>query len=157
MLLSPGFGMPRATLTSLADDLAARGYVVAAVDHAHESVGTEFPGGRVPPCVACEEVDPGPEQAAVVRGRAADLSFVIDELTDGRRAASLSRMIDSRRIAAAGHSMGGAAAAATMAVDRRVRAGVDLDGNFFVDDAGAGIGRAAVHDARRGEHPHPRR
>ncbi|MFE6426882.1 MULTISPECIES: alpha/beta hydrolase family protein [Streptomyces] len=141
VLLSPGFGMPRATLTSLADDLAARGYVVAAVDHAHESVGTEFPGGRVPPCVACEEVDPGPEQAAVVRGRAADLSFVIDELTDGRRAASLSRMIDSRRIAAAGHSMGGAAAAATMAVDRRVRAGVDLDGNFFVDDAGAGIGR----------------
>ncbi len=66
---------------------------------------------------------------------------MIDELTDDRRAGPLSRVIDSRRIAAAGHSMGGAAAAATMAVDRRVRAGVDLDGNFFVDDAGAGIGR----------------
>ncbi|MFH8976070.1 alpha/beta hydrolase family protein [Streptomyces sp. NPDC017890] len=141
VLLSPGFGMPRTTLTSLAEDLASRGYVVAAVDHAYESVGTEFPGGRMLPCVACEEVDPGPEQAAVVRGRATDLSFVIDELTDRRTAGALSRVIDSRRIGIAGHSIGGAAAAATMAADRRVRAGVDLDGSFFVEDAGAGLGR----------------
>ncbi|MFG3157594.1 alpha/beta hydrolase family protein [Streptomyces sp. NPDC048219] len=141
VLLSPGFGMPRTTLTSLADDLASRGYVVAAVDHAYESVGTEFPGGRMLPCVACEEVDPGPEQAAVVRGRAADLSFVVDELTAHRGpGAAFSRMIDTRRIGAAGHSIGGAAAAATMAADRRVRAGADLDGDFFVQAPGAGLG-----------------
>ncbi|MFE0809394.1 alpha/beta hydrolase family protein [Streptomyces sp. NPDC058848] len=140
VLLSPGFGMPRTTLTSLADDLASRGYVVAAVDHAHESLATEFPGGRIPPCVACEEVDGRSELAAVVRGRAADLSFVLDELTVRRRAGALARTIDARRIGAAGHSIGGATAAATMAADRRVRAGADLDGNFFVDDAGAGLG-----------------
>ncbi|MFI8948176.1 alpha/beta hydrolase family protein [Streptomyces sp. NPDC053750] len=140
VVLSPGFGMPRTTLTSLADDLASRGYVVAAVDHAYESVATEYPGGRIPACVACDEVDGPPALAAVVRGRADDLSFVIDELTDHRRAGALARMIDSRRIGAAGHSIGGATAAATMATDRRVRAGVDLDGNFFVDDAGAGLG-----------------
>ncbi|MFC7817687.1 alpha/beta hydrolase family protein [Streptomyces sp. NPDC057367] len=141
VLLSPGFGMPRTTLTSLADDLASRGYVVAAVDHAYESLATEFPGGRVMPCVACEEVDARVEFAGVVRGRAADLSFVIDELTDRRRAGALARVIDPRRIGAAGHSIGGATAAAAMAADRRVRAGVDLDGDFFVDDAGAGLGR----------------
>ncbi|MDN3245635.1 MULTISPECIES: alpha/beta hydrolase [unclassified Streptomyces] len=141
VLLSPGFGMPRATLTSLADDLASRGYVVAAVDHAYESLATEFPGGRVMPCVACEEVDGRDESGAVVRGRAADLSFVIDELTDRRRTGALARVIDPRRIGAAGHSIGGATAAATMAADRRVRAGVDLDGDFFVDDAGSGLGR----------------
>ncbi|MFC7883107.1 alpha/beta hydrolase family protein [Streptomyces sp. NPDC057376] len=140
VLLSPGFGMPRTTLTSLADDLASRGYVVAAVDHAYESLATEFPGGRVMPCVACEKVDGRAEFAGVVRGRTADLSFVIDELTDRRRTGALARMIDPRRIGAAGHSIGGATAAATMAADRRVRAGADLDGNFFVDDAGAGIG-----------------
>ncbi|MFC8097207.1 alpha/beta hydrolase family protein [Streptomyces sp. NPDC057363] len=140
VLLSPGFGMPRTTLTSLADDLASRGYVVASVDHAYESLATEFPGGRLPACVACDEADQRPELAGVVRGRADDLSFVIDELTDHRRAGSLARVIDSRRIGAAGHSIGGATAAATMAADRRVRAGLDLDGSFFVDDAGTGLG-----------------
>ncbi|MEU4984727.1 alpha/beta hydrolase [Streptomyces sp. NPDC021969] len=141
VLLSPGFSMPRTTLTALAEDLAARGHVVAAVDHAYESVGTEFPGGRVPPCVACDRVGAGVDEATVVRGRAADLSFVIDELTDRRRAGVLARVVDARRIGIAGHSIGGAAAMATMAADRRVRAGVNLDGGFFVPDAGYGLGR----------------
>lgn len=44
VVLSPGFSLPRATLTGLAEDLASRGYVVAAVDHAYESAGTSFPG-----------------------------------------------------------------------------------------------------------------
>lgn len=37
VLLSPGFSMPRGTLTALADDLAGSGYVVASVDHAARS------------------------------------------------------------------------------------------------------------------------
>ncbi|MEU9637470.1 alpha/beta hydrolase family protein [Streptomyces tendae] len=154
VLLSPGFSMPRTTLTALAEELAARGYVVAAVDHAYESVGTEFPGGRVPPCVACDRVGVDVDEATVVRGRAADLSFVIDELTDRRSTGALARLIDPGRIGVAGHSIGGAAALATMAADRRVRAGVNLDGGFFVPDAGHGIGgrpfmmvgAEAVHD-----------
>ncbi|MFD3584046.1 alpha/beta hydrolase family protein [Streptomyces sp. NPDC058683] len=141
VLLSPGFSMPRSTLTALADELAGRGYVVASVDHAYESVGTEFPGGRILTCAACEQVDTPAEEAAAVRGRAADLSFVIDELTSHRRGGVLSRMIDPRRIGIVGHSIGGAAAAATMSADHRVRAGVDLDGDFFVHPAGAGLGR----------------
>ncbi|WP_424184783.1 hypothetical protein ACOBQX_23210 [Actinokineospora sp. G85] len=43
VLLSPGFGTPRQTLTGLAEDLASNGYVVAAVDHAYESLATRFP------------------------------------------------------------------------------------------------------------------
>lgn len=141
VLLSPGFSMPRTTLTSLADELTSRGYVVASVDHAYESSGTAFPGGRVLTCVACERVDTDEEQAEAVRGRAGDMSFVIDELTNGRQAGALSGAIDPHRIGMAGHSIGGAAAAATMAGDRRVRAGADLDGDFLVSPAAAGLGR----------------
>ncbi|MFC8369394.1 alpha/beta hydrolase family protein [Streptomyces sp. NPDC057239] len=140
VLLSPGFSMPRATLTSLADDLASRGYVVALVDHTYESVGTAFPGGRVLTCAACEQVGTAGE-ASVVRCRAEDMSFVIDELTGRRRTGALSRAIDPDRIGVAGHSIGGATAAATMAADHRVRAGADLDGNFFLSPAAAGLGR----------------
>lgn len=69
VLLSPGFSMPRATLTSLADELTSCGYVVASGDHAYESVGTAFPGGRVLTCVACERVDTDEEQAEAGLGR----------------------------------------------------------------------------------------
>ncbi|MFJ8924961.1 alpha/beta hydrolase family protein [Streptomyces sp. NPDC102364] len=141
ILLSPGFSMPRTTLTSLADDLASRGYVVASVDHAYESVGTAFPGGRTLTCVACDRVGTPEEQAAVVRGRAKDMSFVIGELTSGRRAGAVARVIDRSRIGIGGHSIGGATAAATMAADRRVRAGVDLDGDLLLHPAAAGLGR----------------
>lgn len=148
VLLSPGFSMPRSTLTTLADDLASRGYVVAAVDHAHESVGTAFPGGRVLTCLACERVTTDVERTQVAMGRAQDLSFVIEWLTtlrapsrtvQGRMSLPFALMVDRRRIGVAGHSIGGAAAAAVMQRDRRVRAGVNLDGNFFSPRAGAGL------------------
>ncbi|MFI0242018.1 alpha/beta hydrolase family protein [Streptomyces sp. NPDC016845] len=138
VVLSPGFSLPRSTLTSLADDLAGRGYVVATVGHAYESVGTLFPGGRMLTCLACEQVATHQEQAAATRVRAADLSFVISQLTGG--AGLLSRSIDPDRVGVAGHSLGGAAAAASMAADDRVRAGINLDGDFFLEPAAAGLG-----------------
>jgi dienelactone hydrolase len=124
VVLSPGFGDPRWMLTSLAEDLASRGYVVAGVDHTYEAAAVTFPDGRVAGCVACEADTTGPEIAA---GRAQDISFVLDRLLAHER---YGRMIDPDRIAAAGHSMGGAAAAATMLQDRRIDAGANLDGSF---------------------------
>ena len=54
VVLSPGHSKPRATLTSLAEDLASHGYVVAVVDHTYENVAQTFPDGRVTTCVTCE-------------------------------------------------------------------------------------------------------
>ncbi|MFE3518190.1 alpha/beta hydrolase family protein [Streptomyces sp. NPDC059166] len=147
VLLSPGFGTPRATLTSLAEELASRGYVVASVDHAYETTGTAFPGGRILTCAACDAVEAEPDDdasAAVLRsvsaGRATDLSFVLDRLTGPRPAWNHSRMIDSRRVAVVGHSIGGNAAASTMLADPRVDAGVNMDGTFFDPVPASGLG-----------------
>ncbi|MFI5531946.1 alpha/beta hydrolase family protein [Kitasatospora sp. NPDC051853] len=131
VVLSPGFSLPRASLTGLAEDLASRGYVVAAVDHAHESDGTLFPGGRLLTCKACEQVFPTGELKRVSDGRARDLSFVLDRITGPHPAWRYSWLIDSSRIGAAGHSIGGNAASAVMAADPRVDAGANLDGTFF--------------------------
>lgn len=124
VVLSPGFTLPRWTLTALAEDLASRGYVVAGVDHTYEAAAVTFPDGRVAECELCARDLDGPEVAA---SRARDISFVLDRLLGHQR---YGPMIDADRIAAAGHSMGGAAAATTMLADDRVHAGANLDGSF---------------------------
>ncbi|GLZ02231.1 hypothetical protein [Actinoplanes sp. NBRC 103695] len=125
IVLSPGFSDPRFMLTTLAEDLAGRGYVVATVDHTYEGSGVTFPDGRVTGCLLCER--PDRDGRAIVANRVRDVSFVLDRLLAHPR---YGRMIDHGRIGMAGHSMGGATAAATMLVDRRVDAGVNLDGGF---------------------------
>jgi predicted dienelactone hydrolase len=132
VVLSPGFSVPRTELTGLATDLASRGFVVADVDHAYESQATAFPGGGVLPCVACQDLNAGTvTHDEIAAWRARDLSFVIDELVGPHPAWSHARMIDAGRIGMGGHSIGGDATAATMAADRRVLAGVSLDGPFL--------------------------
>ncbi|MFI9555710.1 alpha/beta hydrolase [Nonomuraea endophytica] len=127
VVLSPGFKKPRATLSAIAEDLASRGYVVAGIDHTYESIATAFPDGRVTTCVPCEgERDPSTFTKAA-KGRAADVSFVIDRLT-GKGTWKGAALIDRSRIAMAGHSLGGASSLSAMAEDGRIRAGIDIDG-----------------------------
>ncbi|MFH9105394.1 alpha/beta hydrolase family protein [Streptomyces albus] len=159
VVLSPGFTLHRATLSVLAEELASHGYVVALLDHAHESFGTDFPrrsgsGTRTLTCAACDRVEQAPDDAGekkvlarAARNRAADISFVVDELTGGTPHATGPRprdyapLIDTRRIGAAGHSLGGNAAAVAAGTDRRIRAAADLDGTFFAPVPRAGTGR----------------
>lgn len=129
VVLSPGFTMPRAALTGLAVDLSSRGYVVALVNHTYEDSGTTFPDGQTLSCAICGDSTPDP--ALIARSRARDVSFVIDQLTGSGRVWRYAHLIDRHRIGVAGHSLGGDAAMATMAEDKRVRAGADLDGAFF--------------------------
>ena len=129
VVLSPGFTNSRGTLTALAEDLASHGYVVAGIDHTYESFGTAFPDGRVATGLAREARRRGggsPEKVAA--GRAADVSFVLNELTGAHPAWPGAGLIDPSRIAMAGHSAGGAAAIAAMLADSRIRAGIDMDG-----------------------------
>ncbi|MFB9966622.1 alpha/beta hydrolase family protein [Sinosporangium siamense] len=138
VVLSPGFTKPLSSLTSLAEELASRGYVVAGIDHAYESHVTTLSDGRVAECIACDsDTDPG-FGPRVVQGRAADVSFVLDQLPskwDG------SGLIDRSRIAMVGQSMGGAGTVAAMLKDSRVRAGIDLDGSTYARIPKSGFSR----------------
>ncbi|MFJ8388837.1 alpha/beta hydrolase family protein [Streptomyces sp. NPDC094438] len=137
VVLSPGFTLPRGTLSGPAEDLASRGCVVALADHTYESTGTTFPDGRTLPCAICDH-PPAGGPGVIEESRAKDVSFVLDQLTGRHPAWRYAHMIDAGRIAMAGHSLGGAASAVTMAADQRVRAGINLDGRFFapVPDTG---------------------
>ncbi|GII93631.1 alpha/beta hydrolase family protein [Sinosporangium siamense] len=142
VVLSPGFTMPRTSLTSLAEELASRGYLVAGIDHKYESYGAKFPGGLAT-CLACAEQEQDAHKAGdkITRGRQADVSFVLDRLTGPNPAWKHSALIDRTKIAMGGHSVGGNSSAWTMVKDSRVRAGVNLDGWFFVPLPESGLSR----------------
>ncbi|QDP79767.1 alpha/beta hydrolase [Nocardia otitidiscaviarum] len=143
VVLSPGFGAPRYTLTTLAEDLASHGYVVAAVDHVNEASGTELPDGRIATCLVCETVDTPGTLDTLTAARAADVSFLLDRLAATAPSWPPARYVDASRIGMAGHSIGGAAAAAAMARDPRVRAGANMDGAFFGAAPADGFGDRA--------------
>ncbi|MCY1137972.1 alpha/beta fold hydrolase [Actinoplanes sp. Pm04-4] len=132
VVLSPGFGLPRSSLTGLAEDLASRGYVVAGIDHTYEAAAVTFPDGRVAQCVACDL--PGIAEK-VTASRVRDVSFVLDSLHGG---------YDPRRVAIVGHSIGGSAASAAMVADRRIDAGVNLDGTVQLRLPARGLDRPFV-------------
>ena len=142
VVLSPGFTSSRSTLTALAEDLASHGYVAAGIDHTYESFATEFPDGRVTTCLAREaRRRSSGSQEQVAAGRAADVSFVLGELTGARPAWPGAGLIDPSRTAMAGHSAGGAAAIAAMLADSRILAGIDMDGSTAAPIPDEGLAR----------------
>jgi dienelactone hydrolase len=142
VVLSPGFTNSRSVLTALAEDLASHGYVVAGIDHTYESFATAFPDGRVTTCLARETRRRGERfWEKVVAGRAADVCFVLNELTGAHPAWPGAALIDPSRIAMAGHSIGGAAAIAAMLADSRIRAGIDMDGSTWAPIPDPGLAR----------------
>ncbi|GAA4913101.1 alpha/beta hydrolase [Nonomuraea thailandensis] len=141
IVLSPGHSKPRSELTALAEELASRGYVVAAIDHTYENVAQTFPDGRVTTCVTCEMKKDLTVWWKLERGRAADVSFVLDELTGAHPKWKHARLIDTSRIAMSGQSAGGASTLAAMAADSRIRAGIDVDGTVETPLPDAGLSR----------------
>lgn len=127
VVLSPGMTMPRATMTSLAEELASRGYLVAGIEHTYESLGTTFPDGRTVTFEAGKAGQTPETGAKVARVRAADTEFVLDRLA---RSKHWNRLIDERRIAMVGHSVGGQSAAHLLPAARRIKAAVNLDGTY---------------------------
>ncbi len=137
VVLSPGWTQPRATLTALAEDLASRGYVVAAIDHTYENRATTFPDGHVTGCTACEVDDRPGFWEKFARTRSADTSFVLDSLLRSKWGS----LIDPQRIGMTGHSAGGAVTTQAMLADPRIRAGADIDGSIHVPLPASGLSR----------------
>ncbi|GIH19585.1 esterase [Rugosimonospora africana] len=152
IVLSPGYTSQRSSLTSLAEDLASHGYVVAAIDHTYETYAIQFSDGRIATCATCAIDDEDTFFPKLFQVHAADVSFVLNELTGAHPAWSGSRLIDATRIGMAGHSAGGAAALSTMLADPRIDAGVDMDGTTYDQLPDSGLSRPFMFLGTQAEH-----
>ncbi|MEU1286761.1 hypothetical protein [Kitasatospora sp. NPDC005856] len=134
VLFSPGSGGVRTQNTAWAEELASHGYVVAALDHPYDSAAVVLADGRTVTSETSSSGDPDKDEelaAGWTAVRAADLGFVLTRLDSedrGENPGPLTGRLDTGRVAASGHSMGGAAALQAARQDRRFGAVVDLDG-----------------------------
>ncbi|KJS57346.1 acetylhydrolase [Streptomyces rubellomurinus subsp. indigoferus] len=137
VLYSHGAHSYRADHTVIVQELASHGYVVVTLDHTYDAV-TEFPDGRVLTPLHDRNHQMGPADFAD------DIRYLLDRIeelaaghnpdADGRPLPEgLSEAIDPRRIGMFGWSKGGTATARLMLADRRVLAGLSLDGPMLPD------------------------
>jgi predicted dienelactone hydrolase len=140
VLFSTGYGVERQLYTGLVQDLASNGYVVAAIDHPHDANIVSFPDGHTVSIGKVGESNNAIGNALTVR--IADTRYVLDALTRlnrDRRNDAFSGTFNLDHVGMFGHSLGGATAAAAMLTDRRIDAGLDMDGLLFGKVADTGL------------------
>ncbi|MEV5961787.1 hypothetical protein AB0L70_08485 [Kribbella sp. NPDC051952] len=153
VLFSPGYQYSRFVNTAQAEDLASRGYVVVTMDHTHETP-VEFPGGRFLPGVPASQLPDPDFTRKAVETRTADARFVLNQLeriAGGQNPDAegndlprdVAAGLDLRKIGMFGFSLGGYATANTLLEDRRVLAGLDLDGTLQDDRTKGPLGEVA--------------
>ena len=131
LLGSVGLGVIRANYTSIAEELASHGFVVALVESPLQGLMV-LPTGEALRDSTGRYQDPVSHLKAV-SSWARDLSFVVDRLVADPvepALAVIAARVDRSRIGAFGHSTGGLVAVAACDADRRIRACVDMDGGL---------------------------
>lgn len=144
LLFNPAWAGHRTQNTFQAEELASHGFIVAAIDHTHNSLPIAFPGGLV---LGLND----PEAARDDQGKTLEerIAFYNRELAQQTQddilvldwfgknnidpGSSWFRAVDSNRIGVLGHSFGGAVSVQTAFQDSRVRAALNMDGWNFGD------------------------
>jgi hypothetical protein len=134
LVFSHGLRGLRVQNTSLMQELASHGYVVAAIDHTYANVLTLFPDGRVAffnqQTVMPEGTSVAQSGARLVGVWVGDIRFVVQQLEtwSGTPGHPLQGQIDSQLLGLLGHSTGGGAAIQGCAVLASCDAALVLDG-----------------------------
>jgi dienelactone hydrolase len=138
VLLEHGSGVVPANYTILAEGLASHGFVVAATNHPPDSLIAVFPDGHEVTSKPYWPVNADRRTQGVAIGKfaedvlVADVRFVLDSLQEmNARGKFWGGHIDTSKIGIVGHSMGGTTAALATKEERRILAGVNLDGSTF--------------------------
>lgn len=151
VFFSPSSGGYRSQNTFLTEFLVSHGYIVVGLDHPGTSSRISFPDGYIARSLqdgwlnlasnaALARSQPKAED--ILRTNVQDIQFVYERLRDGTsdpRLEALGRQIDFSRVAAIGHSYGGAAAAELCRSDVRFHAGINLDGWMFTNVIAQGV------------------
>ncbi len=139
LIFQPGLGPLVPEYTTLAEDLASRGYVVFGLNPTYSASLTVLDGqvirrsdrGTIPDSATPEEAQQQAERLVAVW--AGDVRFAIDEAErlNADPGSPFSGKLDMQHVGLWGHSLGGATALEARHLDERCTAAADLDGTPF--------------------------
>jgi dienelactone hydrolase len=155
LVLGPGLGQGAVSYTTIAEELASHGYVVAGVNPTYSTTVVR-PGGRLVHAEPRAADDADLEQLDAVW--TADMRFVAGRTLalDGAPAGLFAAHLDAGRLGYLGHSAGGAAAAEACREDPRCAGAADFDGDLAGEAARTGLDRPFLfvgHEGSLGESP----
>ncbi|MCJ1392747.1 hypothetical protein MMC18_005618 [Xylographa bjoerkii] len=142
IMISTGGGASRFYYTALAEALASAGYIVACMDHSHDSLVVELLNHtllhRRIPVVGNHTL-----LMLDLDARVNDTIFALDELSKldvlAEHFSTSDEVFNVSRVGMMGHSLGGATMSTAMLLDSRIAAGVSLDGVFFGPEQETGL------------------
>lgn len=151
LLFSPSYSIPRFYYNVLAFALASEGFTVITIDHPGDANIIIYPDGHTVYNNASILDSPTWDEYE----RAADASFIIDQLRNATAIAELlprrgPRPFPTDCVAMLGHSMGGASAIVAASQDPRIRAAVNWDGTIFGSPPLSGLSQPVLfmtHDS----------
>ena len=135
LVFSVGLGVIRANYTSIAEELASHGNIVALLDSPLQGLMVDANGQTIADTIGVTGEPAG--HLAAVNEWAGDISFALDRLLAGGGPtpfAAVAQHVDTARIGALGHSTGGVVAIQACERDDRIRACVNMDGGVASPD-----------------------
>lgn len=144
VLFSPGIRSTRYQSMSAIEELVSRGYIVVGMDHPYTSAKVTLANGKN----AYYQADPKfstskglyDYNVKSVAVRAKDVSFVLDKLESwNKNNSKFTGKMDLDKVGMFGHSFGGATTAEALAQDKRIKAGVSLEGGFWGTVSSKGV------------------
>jgi Platelet-activating factor acetylhydrolase, isoform II len=138
ILFSPGFGGINYLSTFYALEFASHGFVVIGVNHPESNIGTmcvdgsQIKFGNFDLAIFNEPAKLEQFIGDVTQAQSQNISTIVDKVTqlDSVPKSLLYQRINTSKIFAAGHSIGGSASFVACGQDRRILKAVDLDGAF---------------------------
>ena len=136
IIFSHGLMGGRIQNTIQCEELASHGYIVVGIDHPYDAAFAIYPDGRT----ICSQLltgKPARANAASIQSdgfdvRVRDLIFIVNWLyktNDSDPQKLLKDSMDLNKIGVMGHSFGGSTGLLSSAIDKRIKAAIDLDGS----------------------------
>jgi len=136
VILSSGFGALPSDYTCITEELASRGYVVAAPANTYSGLTVVFPDGHI-----AKEVERLPSDDRLAQIWADDIKTVVKQLAelDESPVSPFYQRLELTRLGVIGHSFGGVAAAQYCIAEPTCAAGINMDGALWGDAPKRGI------------------
>ena len=141
LVFSHGMDAMRFFNTYQMEELASHGYIVVSIEHSFSASGTVFNDGTKGGLTPYERMEDEAFGNAMVNKWTADQVFVINylEKLNTEQGNIFTGKLNMDEVGVFGFSFGGAVSTNTLVLDKRIKAGVNLDGFYYGENYSKGF------------------